>query len=244
MNWLNPWIDAVLPPRCPVTGEMVDSQGMLAPSAWAQLSFISRPYCDFCGFPFEFAVPAGAGENLCAACLADRPPFDAARAALFYNDASRDFILKFKHGDQTHFAVAMEPWLRGAGQDFWNRADAIMPVPLHRLRLLRRRYNQAALMAQGMGRAMNISYLPDSLLRIRPTPTQGHLKAKERAENVRRAFAVPPATRQTIEGKNIVLVDDVYTTGSTVKECTIALKEAGAASVYVLCLARVVRPGG
>jgi ComF family protein len=244
MNWLNPWIDVVLPPRCPVTGEIVDAQGMLAPAAWAELSFISRPYCKCCGFPFEFAVPAGSGDNLCAACLVERPPYDSARAALVYNDASRDFILKFKHGDQTHNAVAMTPWLRTAGQDFWGRADVIMPVPLHRFRLLRRRYNQAALMAQRMAKEMGVIYLPDSLVRTRATPTQGHLKARARADNVRRAFAVPDKKSKTVMGKNIILMDDVYTTGSTVKECAIALKEAGAATVYILCLARVVRAGG
>lgn len=234
-------IDVVLPPRCPFSGEIVDSAGTISPSAWAALSFITAPYCDACGFPFDFSVPKGAGETLCAACLADRPPYKHARAALVYNDASRDFILGFKHGDQIHSVVAMVPWLKQAGADLLAEADVIAPVPLHRWRLLRRRYNQAAIIGRAMAAASGKSFVPDALTRTRATPTQGHLKARERAQNVKHAFAVHP--KRNFAGKKILLVDDVYTTGATVNECVKVLLKAGAAEVSVLTLARVVKPG-
>lgn len=241
MYSLSKLIDAVLPPRCPFTGEIVDSAGTISPSAWAALSFIAAPYCDACGFPFEFAVPKGGGETLCAACLSDRPAYKHARAALVYNDASRDFILGFKHGDQIHSVVAMVPWLKQAGADLLADADVIIPVPLHRWRLLRRRYNQAAVIGRALAKACGKTFLPDALTRTRATPTQGHLKARERAQNVKRAFAVHP--KRNLAGKKVLLVDDVYTTGATINECVKVLLKAGVAGVSVLTLARVVKPG-
>lgn len=241
MKYLLAIIDIILPPRCILTGEKVDAQGTVSPKAWAELGFITAPFCSVCGFPFDFEVTKGQ-EALCAACLKDRPVFESARSALVYNDASRDFILGFKHGDQTHAVVTMVPWLKMAAGDYLEKADVFVPVPLHRWRLLRRRYNQAALMAQSLGRACGKRSVLNGLLRTRSTPSQGHLKANERALNVKRAFSVNPKRRSELAGKNVVLVDDVYTTGSTVEECTKALLEAGAAKVYVLTLARVVRP--
>lgn len=219
----------------------MDSAGTVSPSAWAALSFIAAPYCDACGFPFEFAVPKGAGETLCAGCLSDRPAYRCARAALVYNDASRDFILGFKHGDQMHSVIAMVPWLKQAGADILAETDLIVPVPLHRWRLLRRRYNQAAVIGRVLATATEKAFSPDALIRTRATPTQGHLKAKERAQNVKRAFTVHPG--RNVTGKKILLVDDVYTTGATVNECVKVLLKAGAAEVSVLTLARVVKPG-
>lgn len=236
-------INLILPPRCPFTGESVDFQGGVSPQAWAGLTFISAPLCHGCGFPFEFALPQGAEEALCASCLASRPPYNAARAALVYNDASRDLILKFKHGDQMQAAVCMMPWLKSAGAEFWERTDLIVPVPLHRWRLLRRRYNQAAIMGQCLARQVDVPCAVDALVRRRATVTQGHLRSKERAKNVRAAFEVPQKRKPLIAGKRIVLIDDVYTTGATVRECTKALLAAGAVEVNVLCLARVVRSG-
>jgi ComF family protein len=242
MKYLLAIIDIILPSRCILTGEQVDFQGTVSPKAWADLSFITAPFCHACGFPFDFEVTR-AEEALCAACLKDRPPFESARSALIYNDASRDFILAFKHGDRTHAVVTMAPWLKMAGAEFWEQEDVvIMPVPLHRWRLLRRRYNQAALMAKILGKVTGKKVLLDVLRRVRATPTQGHLKANERAQNVKKAFAVLENRYHLIQGKSIVLVDDVYTTGSTVKECTQALLEAGASKVFVLTLARVVKP--
>lgn len=233
-------INVILPPRCIFTGDTVDAQGTISPSAWASLAFISTPYCAACGFPFEFE--AGDADALCAACLKEPPVFDKGRSALRYDDASRDFILGFKHGDRMHAVTSMVPWLKMAGAEFWEEADVIVPVPLHRWRLMRRRYNQAAVMAIAMAKAMGKGSVPDALIRTRSTPSQGHLKAREREANVKSAFVVRDKRRNLIVGKNIILIDDVYTTGSTVSECAKALRQAGAQKIFVLTLARVVRP--
>jgi ComF family protein len=241
MKYLLALIDIILPPRCVLTGEKVDHQGTVSPKAWSELSFIANPLCHVCGFPFDFETD-GKSEALCAACLKEAPPYSFARSALVYDDASRDFVLAFKHGDQTHAVVTMIPWLKMAGAEFLGQADVIMPVPLHRWRLLRRRYNQAAIMAQFLGKEAGIKVALDSLRRHRATPTQGHLKANERARNVKSAFSINPKKQDSVRGKKIVLIDDVFTTGSTVKECTQVLLDAGASHVYVLTLARVVKP--
>jgi ComF family protein len=230
-------LDTILPPRCPISQEIVDTQGMIAPQAWASLNFITYPLCTACGIPLEVDVGKDA---VCVSCITENKSFDHARSALVYDENSRSLILGFKHGDQTHAVVSFVPWLKQAGADLLPQTDIIIPVPLHRWRLLQRRYNQAALIAIVLGKATDKAVWPNGLVRTRSTPTQGHLKAVERARNVRKAFAVHP--KRDVAGKNILLIDDVYTTGSTVSECAIALKEAGAAQVNVLTLARVVRP--
>lgn len=232
-------IDAVLPPRCLVTGEIVGIQGTVAPQIWKNLNFINDPQCDCCGFPFPFAAESGA---LCAGCLGQTPVFASARAALAYDDASRQMILKFKHADQTHAVQAFLPWLRRAGAQMLEKADIIVPVPLHPFRLLQRRYNQAALLAQALAKSSGLPYIPEALRRSRATPSQGHLGYKERQKNVKNAFTVPPRQVPVLQGKTVILVDDVYTTGATAKECTKALLAADARAVHILAIARVVRP--
>lgn len=232
-------IDFILPPRCIVSGVEVSHQGMVAPAIWSNLDFITDPFCDKCGFPFEFDT--GTGTHLCGSCIQKAPVYDSARAALKYNDASRDMILGFKHGDQMHAVRAFMPWLKAAGQDMLMEADLLIPVPLHRWRLIRRRYNQAAILAQRLGKETGVPVMVDALKRTRNTQTQGHLKAGERAKNVRKAFSLNPPRENALAEKNIILIDDVYTTGSTIKECVKALKKAKPARVDVLTIARVVK---
>ncbi len=233
-------VDTVLPPRCVVSGEAVDRQGMIAPHIWAAIDFWGAPLCATCGVPFDFEVSGSEAEDmLCVGCLERSPPYASARAALRYNDASRSMILGFKHADQLHAAVAFVPWLQKAGAEMLREADLIVPVPLHRWRLAMRRYNQAAIMAQKLSMAVGLPVNVNVLRRIRATQSQGHLKVAARHKNVKRAFDV--CDEAAVLNKVIILIDDVYTTGATAKECTHALLKAGAADVHILTLARVVR---
>ncbi|MCB9996448.1 MAG: ComF family protein [Rhodospirillales bacterium] len=232
-------VDAILPPRCLVTGDIVDRQGTVSPAAWRDLRFIAAPLCACCGIPFEFEV---SGESRCAKCLSDPPPYQSARAALVYDEASRGMILKFKHGDQTHAALAFVPWLQRAGADMLAQADVIVPVPLHRFRLIQRRYNQAALIGQALSRASGIPDLPLALQRVKATRSQGHMGYKARKKNVKGAFRMAPRFAEEIKGKTVILIDDVYTTGATAGECAKALLAGGASAVHILAVARVVKP--
>lgn len=238
--------DIILPPRCPLTGDNVDDQGMLSADAWVSLNFIAAPYCKCCGMPFIFDRQGednnGAqSDELCMKCLEKAPPYNSARAALVYNDHSRPLILGFKHGDKTHFIRNFLPWLHSAGRNFLLDADAIIPVPLHHTRLIARRYNQAAIMAKYLEKTTEKPAIIDALLRTRATPPQGHLTIDQRQKNVSKAFTLKKKYENQIKDKKIVLVDDVYTTGATVNECTKVLKSGGAQEVHILTIARVVK---
>ena len=233
--------DLLLPPTCTGCGEVVEDSCVLCPDCWGALTFLSQPCCDACGHPFEFEVP---GQTLCGACVRDRPPFARARAAVLYNAASKDLILRFKHADRTDSAPLLAKWLQGAGAELLADADVLLPVPLHWTRLFSRRFNQAALLAVALGRLADKPVLVDGLVRHKKTPSQGHLGAKARARNVQGAFRVSAARRATLKGKRVVLVDDVYTTGATARMAAKVLRRAGVARVDVLTLARVVKGWG
>jgi ComF family protein len=229
-------LDILFPPRCLKCGGSVSRTGALCASCWSDIRFIAPPLCDACGLPFDHDPGSDA---LCGPCSTDRPPFTRARAVFIYDDHSRDLILAFKHADRTQAAPAFAEWLARAGRTLVEDADVIAPVPLHRWRLLARRYNQSALLALGLGRLSSVTVVPDLMVRRRATPSQGRRNPSERRRNVRDAFAV--ARRSSVEGRRILLLDDVYTTGATVAECARTLLGSGAAAVDVLTLARVVR---
>lgn len=238
-------LDAVLPPRCLDCGEIVTEPHALCAPCWTRLRFIAPPCCRVCGWPFEVDPMAGETQTpgaVCGACLRDPPAYDAARAAVAYDDASRDLVLGFKHADRTHLAPAFARWMAQAAGGLLAEADVIAAVPMHWSRLLARRYNQAALLANALGRLSGKPSLPDLLLRRRRTPSQGGLGRAARFRNVAGAFAVRPSRRAAIAGRHVLVIDDVLTTGATVGACAKALRRAGAARVSVLTLARVLRP--
>lgn len=232
-------LDLLLPPRCPETGALISGAPGIAPEAWRNLHFLAGPCCACCGLPFDLDLPEG---TVCAACEAHPPRYERARAVLAYDDHSRSLLLNLKHGDRTDLAPLLGQWLRRAGASLLAEADYVAPVPMHRSRLFHRRFNQAALLATAMVRGTGHRPVLDLLERIRATPTQGHLSPLARSRNVRGAFAVRPKYRDGLTGKRVLLVDDVYTTGATVEECARMLHRAGAVSVDVVTVARVLRP--
>ena len=232
-------LNAVLPARCMLCGATVAEDGALCAGCWDMLNFLGPPCCDRCGYPFEYEAP---DATECAACVRRPPQFDRARAVFAYDEASRALILSFKHADRTHQAPAFGRWLARAGAALLRDADVIAPVPLHRWRLFARRYNQAALLAQALGRETGAPVAVDLMVRRRRTPSQGRKSRSARIRNVRGAFAVRDDWRDALRGARVLLLDDVLTTGATVEECARTLKRAGAAAVDVLTLARVVRP--
>jgi ComF family protein len=236
-------LDALLPPQCLACGELVGEPGALCGPCWGGLNFIAAPLCRTCGRPFEFD-PSGAAndETVCGACIARPPLFSAARSALAYDDASRRLILGFKRADRTHAAPAFARWMARAGAGLLAEADIVAPVPLHWSRLLARRYNQSALLANALAKQSGKTALPDLLRRRRRTPSQGGLGRSARFRNVAGAFSVAPRHKARLTDRHVLLVDDVLTTGATVEACAKALLRAGAAQVSVLTLARVLRP--
>jgi ComF family protein len=234
------FLDALLPARCLGCGELVDEPGSLCVRCWEGVRFLGPPCCAACGYPFEYAMPDG---TLCGACLWRRPAYDRARAVFRYDETSRELVLRFKHGDRTEAAPAFARWLARAGAQTIETAALIAPVPLHRWRLFRRRYNQSALLALALGRVTAVPVVPDLLVRRRNTASQGRLDPAARVRNVRGAFALRPGCAERVRDRRVLLVDDVLTTGATVEECARVLRRGGAAAVDVLTLARVVRGG-
>lgn len=231
-------VDLIVPPRCIISGEVVEAQGMMSPQAWQSLRFIAAPICQCCGVPMLYEV---SGQNTCGRCFDESPHFTKARAAVVYDDGSRKALLRFKHGDQTHYSAAFATWLHRAGADMLSGESVLVPVPLHFSRLRMRRYNQAALLTQALARRVGCAYELEALKRVRATLLQGHDAAVCRRENVSGAFVVAERRAERLRGRAVVLVDDVFTSGATVNECARVLLAAGAREVCVLTVARAVR---
>lgn len=229
----------VLPPTCLGCHEITEQHGSLCPKCWNRVRFIERPFCETLGTPFSIDHGDGA---LSGDAIADPPPFRRLRAVAAYNDVARKLVQLLKYNDRTDLAPWMAAWMRRAGHELLQSADVIVPVPLHSFRYLSRRFNQSAELARHIGDLSGVPYDPSILSRTRKTRQQVGLGMVERQDNVRGAFAVPEEALMRVAGKAVLLVDDVFTTGATVKAATKSLLKAKAASVDVLVFARVL-PG-
>lgn len=233
------WVlDRLVPPASVISGQPLASGRGITAEEWARLRHITAPCCAQCGLPFPYDMGVGA---ICLACTAEAPAFSSARAAVAYDEGSKPLILGFKHADRTEAAPLMAQMMMQVGSDLLTGVDAILPVPLHPLRLLSRRYNQAALLAQHVSRQTHTAYWPDTLRRVKTTGSQGQKTRQQRFDNVRGAFAIVPRAKQQVRGKTLLLVDDVMTTGATVSACARACLKAGATSVRVLTFARALK---
>jgi ComF family protein len=234
-------LDLLLPPQCPVCQALVGGAHQLCADCFGRMNFITAPLCLSCGL--AFATPGEAGpQGQCLGCMLHPPRFGRARGALLYDDAARRLILPFKHGDRTELAPVLAAMMARAGAALLAEADALLPVPLHRQRLKARRYNQAALLTRGLAQRSGRTWLPDALMRHRETPPLGELSAAARLQAVSHAFRVRPSRKPLIEGRRLLLVDDVMTSGATASACAAVLLAAGAAAVHVLVAARVPAP--
>ncbi len=230
-------LDFLLPPLCLTCDIPVAQPGLLCAECFRATAFITEPCCVGCGVPF-----AAPGEGLCAECRADPPPWERARAAVLYDGQARRLVLPLKYGDRPEMARGLAAMMYRAGLRLVREADVLVPVPLHRARLIGRRYNQAAMLAQAVARLGGRVAVLDALLRTRRTAPLASLPAAARAAEMRDAIAMRPTRRGAIAGRRVLLVDDVLTSGATARACTRALLAAGAAAVDVLVAARVTDP--
>lgn len=230
-------LDAALPARCLVSDALVGAPGQISPAVWGRIQFIAPPVCAVCGAPQAFDAGAGA---VCGSCAVRAPVYDAARAVFVYDDASRAMILNYKHGRRMDGVAAYAAWMARAGADVLGHCALIAPVPLHYTRLIRRRFNQSAILAQRVGALAGRPVAVDLLTRDRRTASQFGKNWRQRRRNVAGVFSVRPRWRARLRGAGVLLVDDVLTTGATVEACAKTLKANGAAQVFVITLARTV----
>jgi len=218
----------------------ISAHDALCAACWQQVSFITPPLCDRLGLPLPFG--SGDAPLISAAAAADPPPYDRARAAAVFDHVVRELIHGFKYTDRHEARRLLARWMTGAGTELLVDADLIVPVPMTRWRLIRRQFNQAALLAREIAASSGVAFDPFVLRKMRTTPTQVGSSARQRAANVAGAFAVPESARRRVADKAIVLVDDVITTGATVSGCARALRAAGARRIDVLAAAMVADP--
>lgn len=231
--------DLVVPPQCLICRERVLEPGSLCGSCWRKLVFIEEPCCDRLGIPFPYDQGEGA---VSAAAEAGPPPWNRARAAVAFNDTARELIHALKYRDRHEASLIMARLMTRAARPVLPGTHAIVPVPLHPRRLWLRRYNQSALLGQYLALLTGCRFAPEWLIRSRPTRQQVGLDHEERRKNVRRAFTVPAHMSLHVAGQNLILVDDVLTTGATASAATEALRRAGAQRVDVLTFALVLEP--
>ena len=229
----------IYPSQCIGCDALLVQDMALCGTCWRATPFISGSVCDACGVPLP--VEDDGQAVLCDDCLTIARPWASGRAALLYRDNARRIVLALKHGDRLELARPAARWMQTAAAPWLEPGQVMVPVPAHWSRFLRRRYNQAALLARELARLAGATYLPDALIRTRRTDVQDGMGLDQRFQNMSQAIAPHPKYSDALIGKNVLLVDDVMTSGATIAAATEASLASGAARVCVLALARVAK---
>ena len=238
-------METIYPSRClACPTETVTPMGLCG-DCWGQVHFFSGPICDLCGISVHTIKDDSRGEKpgslICHDCDRHPPNWDHGRSAIAYEGVGRQITLALKHSDRIDMAAPLARWMSGAAADIVTPQSVLVPVPLHWSRQLRRRYNQSAVLAFALGARLQTEVLPTVLKRNRATPFLQNMSRKARQDAVSGSISINQTRSASIKNRHVLLIDDVMTTGATLSECSEVCRNAGAASVNVLTLARVDR---
>lgn len=230
-------VNAVYPPACACCGTTVASDGGLCGSCFGDMTLLAGLVCDACGC----ALPGtDTGALLCDQCMENPRPWDRGRAVAHYSGTARRLVLSLKHGDRSDLARPLARWLDIAIAPVARKDFAVVPVPLHRVRLIKRRYNQAAEVARHLARIRGCDFVPDALARTRATPIGVGVGRQDRVAHLQGAIAPGPHGGD-VTARHVLLVDDVMASGATLTACARALRECDPASITIGVVARAAR---
>lgn len=226
------------PAKCLTCDELIEDARGLCPKCWAATPFIVDPPCEKCGTPLLGDAEAG---DLCEDCFQTPRPWTNGRAAMTYGGNGRTLVLRLKHADRTDLAHAAGGWMAQVSREIIEEDTVLAPVPLHWRRIVQRRYNQSALLAGRMAKLLDRDHVPDLLRRPTATRTLDGMGAADRFQTVAGAIVINRKRANAIQGRHVMIVDDVMTSGATLGQCAQACVQAGASHVSVATLARVAR---
>ncbi|MCR9088983.1 MAG: double zinc ribbon domain-containing protein [Rhodobacteraceae bacterium] len=229
----------IFPDQCLLCGALTDCANGLCPGCWRDTPFLLTRGCVLCGAPI--LGDEDGTDARCDECHADGRPWDRGASVMLYRGTARRLVMAIKHGDRLDLLPRLAAWMVPKARPLAPPGTLIVPVPIHWRRLLRRRHNQAAGLARPLAAALDCPCLPDALIRLRATPLQRKMTHEERAALQLGSVAPAPLWRDRLKDQNILLVDDVMTTGATLAACAAACYAAGAREVSVVTLARVAR---
>lgn len=234
----------IYPPQCLSCDTPVGAEGALCPACWTEAEFIGTTCCSQCGAP----LPGDGSQQddddalmVCDDCLRVSRPWARGRAAMAYRGTGRKLTLMLKHGDRLDLAPALGDWVARAATPLVAPGMVVVPVPVHLRRLAKRKYNQAALLSAKVARVHGLTHLPHALKRLRHTPMQDHGSVGDRFANVADAIAAAPRHADQLQGRAVLLVDDVMASGATLAAAAQALVAVGAGPISVVVLARAVK---
>lgn len=228
--------DLCVPPLCMMCEAILAEPGGCCSSCWSSIRFITKPYCEITGAPFGHDLGEG---MLSADAIANPLPYSRCRSAVIYDENIRSLVTGFKYSDRLDLTPWLANWMITAGHELFEQNPVIIPVPLYPLRLIGRRYNQSSELARHIGKQTGLNFRPDILIRHRRTKQQVGLGSKERERNVQGAFRVKDEMKPELLSRNVLIIDDVYTSGATVKAAARALMRGGSTNIDVLTFARV-----
>ncbi|QOD38454.1 ComF family protein [Candidatus Wolbachia massiliensis] len=226
----------IFPNVCVSCECIIDKGYDLCSECSKKINFLTEHYCNVCGSVISNNI------YTCGKCIINLPPFKVLRSVFAYDEHSKNMIINFKFFDNLNYVKIYAKWMYQVNQDIFQDAEVIIPIPLHKMRLFKRKYNQAALLAKELSKLSNLPYIPLAIKRSRNTTPQASLSPKQREKNLKKAFKT--SNKEVIKNKIVILVDDVVTTGATVRSCSQEILNSGAREVRVLSLARTVNDCG